>query len=90
MIGMSSYIAAGLFNEGYSSILQIMNNSDVIVGRQSKSFADKMDEQRMTRENRRSSLATKEARQARQQQLTEKNEFYKATEGPLYGAGIAD
>lgn len=90
IIEMSSCIAAGLFNEGYSSILQIMNNSDVIVGRQSKSFADKMDEQRVTRENRRSSLATKEARQARQQQLTEKNEFYEATEGPLYGAGIAD
>ena len=31
-----------------------------------------------------------EARQARQDQFIEKNEFYEATEGQLYGAGIAD
>ena len=35
-------------------------------------------------------LATKEARQARQGQLIGKNEFYEATAGQLYGAGIAD
>ena len=29
-------------------------------------------------------------RQARQEQLIEKNEFYEATEGKLYGAGVAD
>ena len=29
-------------------------------------------------------------RQARQKQLIEKNEFYEATEGQLYDAGIAD
>ena len=27
---------------------------------------------------------------ARQEQLIEKNEFYEATEGPLYGEAIAD
>ncbi|KAK0070663.1 hypothetical protein PV325_000251 [Microctonus aethiopoides] len=73
-----------------ASAKKLSSATNVIVGRQSKSFAEKMDEQRVTRENRRSSLATKEACQARQQQLTEKNEFYEATKGPLYGAGIAD
>ncbi|KAK0073517.1 hypothetical protein PV326_013335 [Microctonus aethiopoides] len=77
-------------NQNTENDEDVQSSANVIVGRQSKSFAEKMDEQRVTRENRRSSLATKEACQTRQQQLTEKNEFYEATKGPLYGAGIAD
>lgn len=79
-----------MFNEGCTSLLQVMNNLEIIIGRQCKSYADKVDEQRVIRENRRSSLATKEARQARQEELLKENEFYEDTEGLLYGAGIAD
>ena len=52
-----------MFNEGSSSILQIMNNSVIIIGRQCKSYVDKIDELRVTRGNRHSLLATKEDRQ---------------------------
>ncbi|TGZ51183.1 Uncharacterized protein DBV15_11040, partial [Temnothorax longispinosus] len=52
IIEISAYIAAGVFNEGYTSILRIMNTLGIIVGTQSKAFAEKTDEARKTRQNR--------------------------------------
>lgn len=49
-----------------------------------------MDRKRVTRQNRRSSLETKEARIALQVELQAKNDVYEQEEGLLYGAGIAD
>jgi len=36
IVEILAYIAAGVFNEGYSSILKIMNALDIIVGTYSK------------------------------------------------------
>lgn len=46
--------------------------------------------QRVTRQNRRSSLETKEARIARQEEVQARNDAHEQEEGLLYGAGIAD
>ena len=42
------------------------------------------------RQNRRSALETKEARENRKDELQAQNEIYEEEKGLLYGAGIAD
>lgn len=59
IIEIAAYLAAGLFNQGYASILQTMSTSEIIIGKQSKTYADKIDEHRVVRQERRSSLMTK-------------------------------
>lgn len=90
IVEIAAYMAAGLFNEGYTSILQTMNTLEIIIGKQSKTYADNIDEHRVIRQERRSSLTTKEACKARREQLLEENELYEEAEGLLYGPGIAD
>ena len=90
VIDVASYLAAGLFNEGSSSILLVMNELNIIVGNSSYSFAHKMDERRVSRQNRRSALETREARKARKEELRAQNEEFENEEGLIYGAGIAD
>lgn len=53
-------------------------------------YATQVDERRVERQERRSSLTTKEARKARKEELAEQNEYYEEAEGLLYGPGIAD
>ncbi|KYN10942.1 hypothetical protein ALC57_16912 [Trachymyrmex cornetzi] len=90
IIEISAYIAAGVFNEGYTSILRIMNALDIVVGTQALNFAKNTDEARVTRQNRMSQNETKAARTARKQQLLEDNQLFEEAEGPLYAPGIAD
>jgi len=61
-----------------------MSILDIIIGRQSKSYADDNDKRRVVRQKHRSFSETKEARQIRREHLLMKNEFYEKTEGPLY------
>lgn len=63
---------------------------DIIIGKQCKSYADNMDEQRVIRQERRSSLTTKETRKALKEKHLEQNQLYEEAEGLLYGPGIAD
>ncbi|XP_044580501.1 uncharacterized protein LOC123262383 [Cotesia glomerata] len=89
-IEIAAYLAACLFNEGSSSILLVMNELGLIFRNNSFNHAQQSDSQRVTRQNRRSSLDSKEARKARKEKLQAQNEAYEAEEGLQYGAGIAD
>lgn len=64
--------------------MQLLN---INIGQHCKIFADKYDEQRITRQEWRRQSSTKEAR--RLEQLLQ-NEFYEEAEGLLYGPGIAN
>jgi len=75
------YLAVGVFNEGNLFILSIMNMLDIIIGRQSKSYAN--DKRQVARQERRSLSGTKETRKAHRKQLLTENEFYEEIEGPL-------
>jgi len=90
IVEIAAYLAAGIFNEGHSFILRIMSKMDLIIGKQSKTYADDNDERRIVRQERRSLSQTKEARTARRNQLLIENELYEKAEGLLYGPGIAD
>ena len=72
-IKMSAYIAAAIFNEGYISILRVMNKLNIIVGTYSKVSAENTDEAWVARQNRMSLSETKTARTARKQQQIEDN-----------------
>ncbi|PRD27792.1 UNVERIFIED_CONTAM: hypothetical protein NCL1_34369 [Trichonephila clavipes] len=64
----------------------VMNEAGIAVGKQSFNYAEQMDNPRVSRQNRRSSLESKEGRKAL---LQAQNEVYEEEE-LLYGAGIAD
>lgn len=67
-----------------------MNLLNLTVGSYAKAYADNTDEARITRQDRKSLLQTKEARTARKQQQLEENQLFEEEEGLLYGPGIAD
>lgn len=90
IVEIAAYLAACLFNEGSSSILSIMNELNIVVGNRSYNFAQEVDNRRIIRQNRRSSVNSKESRKARQEKLRAENDAYEAAEGLQYGAGIAD
>lgn len=86
----AAYIAAGVFNEGYGSILKIMDELKIVIGQQCRLFAEKCDSERIERQERRSISSTREARLARREEQSALNEFYEKSEGLLYVAGTAD
>ncbi|XP_066591618.1 uncharacterized protein [Prorops nasuta] len=90
IVEIAAYMAAGMFNGGYSAVLHTMQLLNLKIGQQCKMFADNVDIQRIERERRRSSLSNKEARTARRLEQLQQNEFHEEAEGQLYGAGIAD
>ncbi|XP_032676769.1 uncharacterized protein LOC116846694 [Odontomachus brunneus] len=90
IVELSAYIAAGMFNEGYSSVLMIMQLLGLKIGQQCKMFADNVDNRRIARQDKRHSLNSKEARTARRMEKMHANELYEEEEGLMYGAGIAD
>lgn len=90
IVEIAANMAAGIFNEGYSAVLSTMQLLDIVIGQQCKNFADTVDAERITRENRRASLSSKEARTARRSESLRQNEFFEEEEGLLYGPGIAD
>ncbi|GFY67871.1 uncharacterized protein TNIN_352731 [Trichonephila inaurata madagascariensis] len=88
IVELASYLAEYLFNEGNSSLLMVMKKAEIVVGRQRFNYAEQMDNQRVSRQNRRSSLESKEGRKAWKAVLQAQNEVYEE-EGLLYSAGIA-
>lgn len=90
IVDISAYIAAGIFNEGFSSVLRIMNLLNLTIGTYAKVFAHNTDEARISRQDRKSLSETKDARTARKQQQIEENQLFEEEEGLLYGPGIAD
>ncbi|GFU41174.1 uncharacterized protein TNCV_3899831 [Trichonephila clavipes] len=90
ILELTSYLAAGLFNERDSSLLMVMNEAGIIVGGQSFNYAEQMDNKRVSRQFRRSSLESKEGRKAQKALLQTQNEVYEVEKRLLYGVGIAN
>ena len=90
IVEIAAYIAGGMFNEGYSAALKTMQLLDLKIRQQCNNFAERADKERVTRENRRASFSSKEARTARRLEHLGENQFFEESEGQLYGPGIAD
>ncbi|KAL7307786.1 hypothetical protein TKK_0000111 [Trichogramma kaykai] len=83
-------IAACIFNEGFCTVLKIMDVLNLKIGVYSSTYAEKRDEQRIRLANRRSTDLSQKDRASRRDTRIEENQFYEESEGLLYGAGIAD
>lgn len=90
IIEIAAFLAAGMFSEGFSFVLQTMQDLNIVIGQQSKGFADNDDKRRIEQQERRSLDATKEARTFRQQEKTAQLQQFEEEEGLLYAPGIAD
>ncbi|XP_029165355.1 uncharacterized protein LOC114936347 [Nylanderia fulva] len=89
-IEIAAYLATAIFNEGYFPILKMMETMGIIIGQQSKTFAEDHNDKRLLNAHRRSLESTKEARTARRMEKTVLQDFLEEEEGLMYGAGIAE
>lgn len=90
IVEIAAWIAAGIFNEGYMSVLRIMASMEIIIGPVCREVASRVDEERTRSENRRSRSVGLATAKIQKQQQIELNELYEDEEGLLYGPGIAD
>jgi len=67
-----------------------METMGIIIGQQSKTFAEYHNDKRLLNADRRSLESTKEARTARRMEKTVIQDFFEEEEGLMYGAGIAE
>ena len=90
IIQIAAYLAAGIFNDGFSFLLQTMQDMNIQIGQQAKLFADAYDKHRVERQERRSLNSTKEARTAHKTAKIAEFQAFEEEEDSLYGPGIAD
>lgn len=84
-VEIAAYIAAGIFNEGTTSLLYYMNAMGIPLGPNAHSYAEREDAQRVTISNRRSHESTREGRMVRRQHQLDLLEAAVEAKGLLYG-----
>ena len=67
IVDIATFLATGIFNEGYTSVLTTMELLDLRIGQQCKAFVDQADKQRVERVDQRYSTSTKEARSVKKE-----------------------
>lgn len=90
VLDVATEIAVCVFNDGFSSILHIMEAMDLEIGPNSYEMCMEIDKQRIKLAERSLSDRVKEARIAARSSRKEMQEQEDNLEGQLYGAGIAD
>ncbi|XP_043257791.1 uncharacterized protein LOC122400403 [Colletes gigas] len=88
-IELANFLAVGIFNDGFQSILKILQIMKVIIGPIAKEYADKRDRNRIYRAQLRHQAASKESRAARRKATAAQQVLFEEV-GSLYGYGIAD
>lgn len=84
------YIAAGICNDGLTSILRLMQNLGIKIGSNCFNFCMKADERRINFSERSLADAAKKARVSLKSSRKEEEEASINMDGQMYGAGIAD
>lgn len=90
IVEIATKIAACIFNDGFATVLKIMEVLNIKIGESALKFGEKRDNARIYRAERRSTEASQKARSARRDARMEENDAYEEVEGILYGAGIDD
>lgn len=90
VVEIASYIAASIFNDGYTSILYMMQLLNLVIGPSALQCTEKLDSQRISIANKRAQEETKEARILKRAAQKETEDIAKAAEDLMYGPGIAD
>lgn len=89
-IELAAFLSACVFNEGFVSLLRVMEVMGITIGLQAKASVDTRDDTRVHKAESVHSAASKEGRLSRRQERTAENDFFEKEEGGLYGPGIAD
>ena len=90
VVEIACKIAACIFNEGYNTILKIMEEAGAKIGSNAIDFVSRHDDTRVQHANRHSLNSSKEARTARKKAKIAESERFKEAEDTSYGAGIAN
>ena len=88
-VKIASYLAESIFNEGYESLLKMMNIMNIIIGPNAVALCTEVDDIRISIADARSFDASKEGRIERRVMRSDLEERFYKHEGPLYKAGIA-
>ncbi|XP_032681250.1 uncharacterized protein LOC116848839 [Odontomachus brunneus] len=89
-VEVATFLAVCLFNEGFHTILKIMDVMGLQIGQNAKFLADNRDNERVKCLEQRTSYESKEARIAKRQKKAGQHEFFEVEESLLYGPGITD
>lgn len=89
-VEIATHLAACIFNEGFATILKVMEIMEIKIGRTALIYAEKRDDKRVRTADRRSSEIFKRARKSRREEISQEIEQMDEAEGVLYGPGIAD
>lgn len=89
-VDIASYCAPSIFNEGFSSLLKIMDIMNVKIGPNAFNLCKTVDERRISQANERSFDASKEGRIQRRTTRSALEEDFLEEEGVLYEAGMGD
>jgi len=89
-IKLANFLAVSIFNDGFYSILKMLQVIDVIIGPIAKEYAIERDDSRINQAELRHEASSKEGRTARRQALASQQALFKEEEDPLYRPGIAD
>ncbi|XP_029168072.1 uncharacterized protein LOC114938336 [Nylanderia fulva] len=84
------YIAVGIYNDGLSSVMRLMQNLGMKIGTNCYNFCVETDERRIKYSERSLTNAAKEARLLLKSSRKEEEEASINLDGQMYGAGIAD
>lgn len=90
IVEIAANIAAGVFNEGKTSLLYYMSAMGLSLGPNAHSYVSKEDAERISISDARAQGSTREGRMARRQQQLNVLEANDEAEGSSYGAGIDD
>ncbi|CAK9813129.1 Transposable element Tcb2 transposase [Anthophora plagiata] len=90
IVEIASYIAASIFNDGYTSVLKIMQLLNLESGLSALQFSENLDSQRISIANIRAQQETKEARKLKRAAQKETEDITAIIEDLMYGPGIAD
>ncbi|KOC58783.1 hypothetical protein WH47_00030, partial [Habropoda laboriosa] len=90
IVEIASYIAASIFNDGYTSALKIMQLLNLEIGLSALQFSENLDSQRISIANIRAQQETKEARKLKRAAQKEAEDITATIEELMYGPGIAD
>lgn len=90
IVEIASFLAGGIFNDGFNYILSVMNDMELKIGMHCKTFADQYTKRRINRENRRSRSSSKLERMSRKEKAAAQMDAFAEEEDIMYGPGIAD
>jgi len=90
VLDIAIYIAVGIYNDGLSSIMRLMQRLGMKIGPNCYNFCVEADKRRIKFAERSLTNAAKKARLSIKSQRKEEEETSINLEGQMYGAGIAD